>query len=281
MIKRKKKLKKTVVILSVLLLLALAVFAYMLWEYQAVGIKKIHHDNEAIAGITIVYAADFQYDMDNEGAVKTGLLQKSVDLINEQQPDLILLGGDYATYSRNASDYVPYLSQLSAPLGVFAVFGNHDYDRELLKQQLADNILFLENETATVTYNGQSILIYGLEDLWRGSPSLENLDDAAAENAAYSILLSHNPDYFETLNVQGENPFDLTLSGHLHAGQVTVFGIWGWPFVVGTVSDYGEKYRYGDKVYFDSRIYITSGLGGHVFHQPLRFGAKPEIVVIS
>lgn len=258
------------------LALIILLFLYMRWEYQNIKVTYLPLNHE---GIKIVYAADFQYDMKSgrPESLREKTFQKAIDMIMEQGADVILLGGDYTTYSSNWEAAVPFLQQLDAPMGVFAVFGNHDSRVRSKLVQALPNIRFLENESAEIATESGTIVIYGAADLWTGT--LQMPPDEVPEGSC-NILLTHNPDYFERLIRYGESPFDLTLAGHLHAGQATVFGIVGIPFVLDTVTDYGEKYRYGEKKYDGNRIYITSGLGGSVFGQPLRFGARPEIVVI-
>lgn len=99
-----------------------------------------------------------------------------------------------------------------------------------------------------------------------------------ADKKDFVIFLSHNPDYFEEM-ASSEKKADITLSGHIHAGQASFFGLFS-PFT-GSVTRYGEKYRYGMKNFDNHKIYITSGLGGSVFGQYVRFFAQPEIVIVK
>ncbi|MFV0352039.1 MAG: metallophosphoesterase [Oscillospiraceae bacterium] len=269
-----------------LLLAALAVFAavvllvgYMRLEYKNIKTTNLSLQGQdaALAGIKIVYAVDFQYDMQS-GRIEDETFQKAIDKIKAEQPDLILLGGDYITNPDNRRAAIPYLAQLEAPLGVYAVFGNHDARaRQFFKEELT-NIHFLENETVYIAYNGTSLALTGVEDLWTGRPVCQ---PDAVQKGQYGILLSHNPDFFETLAPELKDQYSLTLSGHIHAGQITFFGLFGVPFVLDSVTDYGEKYRYGEKVYDGHRIYVSSGLGGGVANLAVRFFAQPEIVLIA
>lgn len=252
---------------------------YMHLEYKNIKVTHLAlgAQDERLQGLKIVYAVDFQYDMQN-GRVEGATFQKAVENINAQQPDLVLLGGDYVSFSSNRQSVVPYLAQLQAPLGVYGVFGNHDaYSRDFLKKHLS-NIRFLENETVSIPYNGTSLAITGVEDFWTGTPYCT---EGLVEEGQYGILLTHNPDFFEMMNPLIKSRYALTLAGHIHAGQITFFGIFGVPFVLQAVTDYGEKYRYGEKYYEGNRIYISSGLGGGVENFAVRFGATPEIVVLE
>lgn len=276
-------LHKVFLIFIVLVMIAVGLLLYMLWEYQ--NIKTVDlalsRASDVMGGIKIVYASDFQYDLSyKDGWMQKDVFQKAIDRINAQGADLVLLGGDYVSYAVNAHEAAAYLKQIEAPLGVYGIFGNHDnLAKRELKSVLEGSIRFLENESAVVPYQGKTMGIYGVEDLWYGTPEiyLEELP----QDTDYQILLTHQPDFFESMTEEEHTQFDLTLSGHVHAGQITLFGRCGVPPVVDHVTDYGEKYRYGEKHYFNSRIYSTSGLGGSVGGLPLRFFARPEIVVIQ
>ena len=91
--------------------------------------------------------------------------------------------------------------------------------------------------------------------------------------------MTHNPQYY----VQGVpesdiSRVDLALSGHTHAGQITLFGLFG---ISPMSMKYWIPYRYGMKNVKGGKLYITSGLGGSAFEQYIRFFAQPEIVVIE
>lgn len=87
--------------------------------------------------------------------------------------------------------------------------------------------------------------------------------------------MTHNPDYFEVMPQKYKNMSDLTLAWHVHAWQWSIFHLWA-PFASMT-TDYWKKYLYWLKDYNDNLIYITSWIGW----VPLRFFARPEIVVIT
>ena len=266
-------------VLLLFLLLVLSFLCYMLWEYRSIKTTRLPLDLPAVSGLKIVYASDFQYDLraDNPDSLQGKLFQKAIDRIMAEAPDLILLGGDYADDRGNIPAVLPYLRQLSAPLGVYAVFGNHDFLGETLLAQQLPGIRFLQNESLLVSYQGAKLALCGVEDLWRGNPRLPDLSPEADAR----ILLSHQPDFFETLSQEAARQIDWMLAGHTHGGQITFFGRYGVPPVMRHVSKYGEKYRYGQGRHLGSKYYVSAGLGGRVMGLPLRFGARPEIVVME
>lgn len=275
-----RALPRPIKICGVFLLIIIVLFFYSLWEYKNIGVKHLSlPENSKLAGIKIVYASDFQYDTSfQDDAMQHKMFQKAIQLIQDQKADLILLGGDYLTYPVHRWKAAQYLSSLSAPLGVYGVFGNHDARaKDDLLAALDGKITFLENDSALLSFHGATLSIYGTEDLWAGNPKLNKF----SKDADYSILMTHNPDFIEEMSSEEKARFDLIISGHIHAGQITFFGFAGVPFVLDRVTSYGEKYRYGKKERDGQEIYITSGLGGHVFGIPIRFGARPEIVVMQ
>lgn len=132
-------------------------------------------------------------------------------------------------------------------------------------------IKMCDNKSYWIKIDSDSIKIGGVGDLWEDSQLPENtLFDVKEEN--YCILISHNPDFLE--NWVDKN-VDLTLSGHTHGGQVTLFGLWA-PLLS---TKFGQKYRYGLIQKENTISYITSGIG--TITPPLRFFCRPEIVIFE
>lgn len=273
-------LKKILATSCTLAVGAAVTFGYMLWEYRALKTTELSLFEGKLGGLKLVYVADFQFDLTwEERDMQNDAFQSAIDAIQKEKPDIILLGGDYATYPARVSSTIPFLSQLHAPYGVYGVFGNHDTAaKATLKKELLGIITFLENESIVIECNDKTLALHGVEDLWMGDSSVEGFDKQEAD---YSILLTHNPDFFGNLSPNEHKEFDLTLAGHIHAGQITFLGICGFSPVLDGVTRHGERYRYGLKDEAGSKIYITSGLGGRVIGMPLRLGARPEIVVIT
>jgi Predicted phosphohydrolases len=271
------------IFLLIILAAVISLCTYARYEYGNIKVKNLSlkAEDKGLSGIKIVFASDFQYDLSAErrNTTNTKLFQKAIDMILKQKPDLILLGGDVSTYSANLYEAVPFLSQLSAPLGVYSVFGNHDYFVRKRLVEALPNIKFLEDEEAIVHYKDTHLSIFGVEDLrWRK----KNKKPAEIpEKNGYRILLSHQPDYFELFSQEQRDRMDLMLCGHTHGGMVTFFGLFGFPPIVNHVTAYGEEYRYGENESERGRIYTTSGLGGQSIIFPMRFACAPEILVLE
>lgn len=276
----KNKIKK----LFLLVLIVISVcYLYSVYEFSNIKIKEIELVSKDIPenfdGMRIMYVADFQFDTRKSFNKKA--LNNVISLMNKTDKDLILLGGDYTNWEGKVIPFFEEFSKVQKPeYGIYSVTGNHDYsNHDLVLKELAMNgIENLDNKNTKISIKDQRIIISGVDDLWFGYPDI-NKALSGVEEKDFTILLSHNPDYFEDISNLDKRKIDITLSGHTHAGMVSFFGLFS-P-TTGSITKYGEKYRYGMKNYENHKIYITSGLGGSAFGQYIRFFARPEIVVLK
>ncbi|OJG75482.1 hypothetical protein RV12_GL001285 [Enterococcus quebecensis] len=203
-------------------------------------------------------------------------LEKIVTKVNKEKPDIILFTGDlfdnYAEYGP-AEEVTAALSRLTAPLGKYAVWGNHDYGGAAIRVYpeilAAADFQLLENSGNNVSLpNGKSIYIAGLDDSLLGNSSVT--DTLANRQSDYTILLSHEPDEADAAldqNVQ------LILSGHSHGGQVKI------PFFT-IKNTMAEKYFEGFYTLAnDTILYVNTGLGTTKIQA--RFRVPPEIAVFD
>jgi predicted MPP superfamily phosphohydrolase len=204
-----------------------------------------------------------------------------VQQVNELQPDLIALGGDYIYASTDyESPIFAELAELEAPLGRFAVLGNHDYGEyqgdgkdpsTAIRAIKRAGIELLDNRGVWVERDGARIRLGGVSDYREGIPDPDPVIEGTTSEDMV-ILLCHNPDYAEALSA---GDIDLMLSGHTHGGQVTFFGLWA-PHLP---SDYGQRYRTGMVDAATCAVIVSNGVG--TIFPPLRFFARPQIVEIT
>lgn len=210
-----------------------------------------------------------------------GRLRSLVSDINRQRPDLVLLGGDYASSPEQTLAFLEALPAISANLGIFAVLGETDRpesaaDLQTLRDAMkARNITLLVNEAKTVSYGDGRITIAGLDEPQRGRPDLFAV--ARQVHASdYVILLAHNPSLIEDANkvsdAEGaQDWFDLALFGHTHGNQFFGrFNPLGIAPDVTTASHRKDWVREGR-----SDILISRGVGTSVL--PVRLGCAPMI----
>ena len=218
-------------------------------------------------------------------------LENSVARANALNPDLVLLLGDYQEGPRGGSAvpadvWARILAQLQAPLGIHGVLGNHDYPLkgrrrlaverpEPLGALIATGIGVLINRAIRLSWQGQSFWLAGLGDQVAEFSDGRRLADlpgtlAQVDDEAPILLLAHEPDIFP----QVPQRVALTLSGHLHGGQIRPFGY--APIVP---SRFGQRYLHGHIIEDDRHLIVGAGLGYSGL--PLRLGAPPEIVLIE
>jgi uncharacterized protein len=228
-----------------------------------------------------------------------GQIAEIVAVANGLGGDVIVLTGDYVAGMKLVTAYIdaarwaPVLGGLRAPLGTFAVLGNHDWWEDRTAQRRGGGptiagraleeagIRVLENAVSPLDLGGATVWLAGLGDqiallpARMRDPTLRpGVDDLAGTLAqipadAPAILLAHEPDIFPRVPPR----VALTLSGHTHGGQVRPFGR---PIVV--PSRYGARYAYGH-VREQSDLVVSGGLG--MSGLPVRFGIPPEIVVVE
>jgi len=191
----------------------------------------------------------------------------------ELEPGLVCLGGDLINqYESELELLEPFLARLAAPLGVFAVPGNHDYARpnDIVRwtARLEDaGVRVLKNRGQRVAHGAASLWIAGVDDLTEGEPRLsEALVGRRAGEPC--LLLSHHPDLFREASARG---VDLQLSGHTHGGQIRLAG---WAPMHHSRFDWIQ----GLHARGASRLYVGRGAG--VTALPLRIGTRGEITLL-
>jgi uncharacterized protein len=202
-------------------------------------------------------------------------LSRAVEMTNALQPDAVVLTGDYIWRAAEHMDLVtPHLARLEAPLGVYAVLGNHDLwiSRDKVTQGLQEaGARVLNNEGLVLEQGAASIYLAGLDDGWSGQPDLEQaLADHDGERPV--VLLFHEPDLGHDLVAQGR--VWLQLSGHTHGGQVRL------PRLGAVIlPEFGRQYEQGLYRVGPGWIYVNRGLGTTM--APVRFQAPPEITLLD
>jgi len=204
-----------------------------------------------------------------------GWVEEVVAKTNKQNSDLILLLGDYIFGPLGKADDLSALADLTAPLGVYAVLGNHDYDtarQEEIKSKLEAmgiKVLFDSSDKIKLS-DGKFLCLAGVNDLWNGGQVKEAVADCSDET---TILMSHNPD--AVFNVQSFK-VDLLVSGHTHGGQIRLPLIGPVAFIPTILS---KEYSEGLFDFSGTKLFITSGLGE--MGPRARLFNPPEIVILE
>lgn len=215
-------------------------------------------------------------------------IEKLVDLVNEQVPDLIVFTGDLVNHRAiELNGFQNILARLKAKDGVYSVLGNHDYGpyfrwknkqdeinnlKELQRRQKQMGWKLLNNSHAILTHGTDSIALIGVEN--EGEPPFSQHGDLKkaikGTEGLFQILLSHNPTHWRR-EVLPESNIDLMLAGHTHAMQLKI----------GEYSPSAYIYPEWGGMYTEKNrgLYVNIGIG--YVGLPFRFGAWPEITVIT
>jgi hypothetical protein len=199
-------------------------------------------------------------------------LKRTLDLAARQRPDLLLCAGDLVDAPlASLQEEARLLAALNAPLGKFAVTGNHDYylgKETSLEFHSAAGFPVLQNESVLLN---QRLRLVGVDDrsgfrsptLWHEA---EDRSLPPTKDSEFVLLLKHRP----LLNDLTKGRFDLQLSGHVHGGQTFPFGLFMWLS--------GSRRTGLHHLEDGALLYVTRGAG--TWGPPLRVLAPPEINVI-
>lgn len=291
-----KTLKTFKYILIGLLIIGIACFAWgFLIEPNLLFVNnydiKIKNWNPALNNFRIVVIGDIH---GGSNFIDEAKIRKVVELANEQQPDMIVLLGDYVSermfnrkkLNMSIETVAENLKGLQAPLGVYAVLGNHDgyFNIPKIRQALeVDGYQVLENEAVSIEKNGQKLRIVGLPDLLstntpkNGIPNAKAGLDMLNDKTGNVIVLAHNPDDIANVTMGSQISPDLALflAAHTHGGQVRI------PFIGALIvpTQMGRKYSFGHFYRNGVDVFITTGIGTSIL--PVRFNDPPEIAVLN
>jgi predicted MPP superfamily phosphohydrolase len=229
---------------------------------------------QALDGLRVGLLTDL-----HAGAPHAGLepIARAVERLNAEAPDLTLLLGDFVDSHSLWRGRVPpelvarEVAALEAPLGRYAVLGNHDWratgDRMWTALERA-GVPVLENRSQALGRAG--LHVAGLADLRKRRPDLPSALAGIPPDAPI-LLLAHDPDVFPYVPAR----VALTLSGHTHGGQVAIPRV-RRPAIP---SRHGELYARGHVVQEGRHLYVSSGVGTSGL--PLRLLAPPEVVILE
>jgi predicted MPP superfamily phosphohydrolase len=234
----------------------------------------------AFAGFRIVQLSDFHCSRQ----VTPDYLTEAVDLAMAQEPDVVVLTGDFVHRGYKYVEPVARtLGRLSAPEGVYAVLGNHDFSvrnalgfrrfrhlhRAVARALTQAGVRMLRNETVTLARDDAILHLVGVEDLWSRECDLDQAF-SGLQPSAPTVLLAHNPRTVERL---AGRRCDLMLSGHTHGGQVHWPGL-GRP----TLGRKARRFAAGLYHHHNTHLYVNKGVG---FGFRFRFGVRPEVAVLT
>jgi uncharacterized protein len=223
-----------------------------------------------LSGLRLVQLTDIHVG----NFMKQAKVEWYVQAVNDLQPDLVALTGDFIGSSPH---FIPAcaaaLEKLDARHGVFACLGNHDYwvgARSVVDALQAAGVQVLRNEARTLALQGAQLNVAGVDDPWRGKPDFDRAMSMTEPNAP-TIMLCHQPDLFPAVV---RRRIDLTLAGHYHGGQITLRCLGMALSPAHLISEFVE----GLYVRGNSQLYVSRGIG--TTGPPVRLNAPAEITLL-
>ena len=272
---KSKKKKKRVIIAIILILLLIACDMRLKTVVYTVESDKVSRT------VTIALITDLHSD-------KYGKEQKTLlDAVDEQKPDVVLLGGDIFDDKKSYDNAETVVKYLAEKYPCYYVTGNHEYWSEDIDNILdiveSRGAMVLSGDCDTITINGESITICGVDDpavvkyTKHGQGIERQMKEAlkGVDTENYTILLSHRP---ELVDKYKEYDFDLVLSGHAHGGQWRIPGLINGIYVPnqGLFAEYaGGRYDYDT-----GTMIVSRGLARESTPIPRIFN-RPELVIVK
>ncbi len=243
-------------------------------DYQVIR-KTLHYPDlpSGLDGLRIVQLSDI-----HSGIYMTETQMRDIfHLANEQQPDLVVITGDFVD---NSISEIPALyravPELKSEYGIYGCLGNHDHyasAKSVTSALEQRNVHVLTNTHETLAINGERLSLIGVDDIQSGTSNRQRMSRALRNmpDESFRILLSHRPDLFDHAM---DHNIDLTFAGHTHGGQIG-FDVLGVPvYPIHLFHDYAKGlYDKGRH-----KLYVNVGIG--MVGIPVRM-VRPELTVLQ
>lgn len=208
-------------------------------------------------------------DIHHSASVPAEDVAHAVETLRAAAPDLVVLGGDYVTYGNDA--YVEPVADLlaplaDAPLGSYAVLGNHDNDKEMSAALSKRRFTVLRDEHTRIAVHHESLDLVGIR-FW--TRRIEHITQVLKGTGPTTMLLAHDP---RRLTQASQLNVPLILSGHTHGGQVLLPGL-------GSVVKQDFPILAGFKREINTSLFVSRGVG--TVYVPIRLNCPPEVAVLT
>jgi uncharacterized protein len=260
----------------------------MFYDYSTINIREtVYHKKDIpneLNNFRIVFISDIHADRYTD----RNRILKFVRDVNSQNPDLVLIGGDFISSGPEYIDTAAkYLGRIKSKYGIYSCVGDHDNwayrndnersIREITEALSRQNIFVYDNKKITLIVDTAQIGITLVTETYPKRISQNDLDsliDHIASNNNINIMLVHQPRQL-VINAAVKKNYDLILAGHTHGGQVTFL----FPFINLSPTLIETSRMKGDFYFGKTMMVVTPGLGMSI--APVRYNSTPEVTVID
>ena len=255
---------------------------------------RVHNLPQAFDGFKIVQISDIHAGSFGKS---THRLEKAIDLINAQNPDIVVMTGDIVNnFAEELIPLIPVFSIINSNNCNFAVLGNHDYGGYYNWKTPTDSVrnitaiknnikemgfTILNNQAVTIKRDADSIALIGVENwgILKRFPKRADLVKAmsSVRDVPVKMLITHDPSLWEK-EIEGKTDIVLTLAGHTHGMQMGI-KIGNKRFSPAPLMPRFRRHWAGLYKTQEQYLYINRGLG--VVGMPIRMGMPPEITIIT
>lgn len=279
-----KKTSKRRCVLTIIVVALLGLIAWTVWGNTALEVNTYtivsNRLPNGFSGFRIAQVSDLHNAQMGDGN------EKLLAILRKAEPDIIVITGDMVdSYHTDIDIALRFAEDAIKIAPCYYVTGNHEARiagyGELKTGLESAGVVVLENERIELERNGETILLIGVDDpsfqtdylMGDSATVMSDALNSLTGNDAYTILLSHRPELFDTYVTSG---VDLVFSGHAHGGQFRL------PFLGGVVApNQGlfPKYDSGLFTQGDTNMLVSRGIGNSII--PIRFNNRPEIIVVE
>ncbi len=277
---------QSVVVLVMVVFFMIYIPARVIYDYNAVSVRTVEFNKETLPDALNNFKIAFISDIQADHYTDEGRLGNFISMINELEPDLVLIAGDLIT---TGPKYIGLsakeVGKLKAKYGVYSCVGDHDnwayrndYKKsitEVKSSLMINNVEMIDNGKRMITVDGAEIGITFITNTYVSTVDSVILDTLSSScNGYLKIFLTHQPRPY-LIEAAQKNHFDLYLCGHTHGGQLSLL----FPFIQLTPTLIETKYIQGNFWKGDMLMVVTRGLGMSL--APLRYNSTPEITLIT
>jgi len=258
----------------------------VIYDYNVVSVRTVEYQKqnlpESLNNFKIAFISDIQADHYTD----EGRLSNFISMINELEPDLVLIAGDLITTGPKYIELsAKEVGKIKAKYGVYSCVGDHDnwayrndYKKsvtEIKNSLMHNNVEMIDNGKRLINVDGAEIGITFVTNTYVGKVRNEVLDSLSSScTGDLKIFLTHQPRPY-LIKAAQNNHFDLYLCGHTHGGQLSLV----FPFIQLTPTMIETNYIQGDFWFGDMLMIVTRGLGMSL--APIRYNSTPEITLIT